>query len=139
MKQSQAVFPLAKFSAIMQATVANCLGHLGRRDTNRNDPVCVPTPMVAKANTVCRCRRRFRQNLAMYKSRTFRLWSRYKRCHEPSEERVDHSKVAFKFKLLLIPYLYGLPSVLTCFISLTINNITLVLKNVSFKDLINSK
>jgi hypothetical protein len=40
-----------------------CLGHLGPCETNRNDPICVATPKVAKASTmiyiVCHCRWHF--------------------------------------------------------------------------------
>ncbi len=56
------MFPLAKVSAIMLATATRdrdtrqslltCLGHLGRRNINRNDPICVVPPKVAKASTV---------------------------------------------------------------------------------------
>ncbi len=46
------------FKAKMPTTVAHdiyhctCLGHLGWYDTNRNDPICVTLPKVAKASTV---------------------------------------------------------------------------------------
>jgi hypothetical protein len=41
------------------------IGHLGRLDTNRNDPICVEPPKVAKASTATwHCRRRcYRANL----------------------------------------------------------------------------
>jgi hypothetical protein len=50
----KAVFPLAKYSAIMPVTVTrdcSCLGHIGHCDTNRNDLICVVPPKVAKAST----------------------------------------------------------------------------------------
>jgi len=51
------MFTLVKFSAIIPAisqcdiTLLTCLGHLGRCDINRNDPLCVEVPKVAKAST----------------------------------------------------------------------------------------
>ncbi len=55
-----AIFPLAKVSAITPKTVTRdsdtrqslltCLGHLGQHDINRNDPICVVPPKVAKAS-----------------------------------------------------------------------------------------
>ncbi len=52
----KAVFPLAKVSAIMLATrdrqsLLTCLGHLGQHNINRNDPISVKPPKVAKAST----------------------------------------------------------------------------------------
>jgi hypothetical protein len=32
-----------------------CIGHLGQCDMNRNDPICVVLPEVAKASTNCAC------------------------------------------------------------------------------------
>jgi hypothetical protein len=41
-----------------------CLGHLGQWDTNRNDPICVAPPKVAKASTVtCCCRWSYHQQM----------------------------------------------------------------------------
>jgi hypothetical protein len=62
----KAVFPLAKVSTITPATVTcdsdtrqsllTCLGHLGWRDINIKNPICVVPPKVAKASTVmCHC------------------------------------------------------------------------------------
>ena len=55
------MFTLAKFSAIMPVIlqVISPLPyfpwHLGRCDVNRNDPICVALPKVAKASTVADC------------------------------------------------------------------------------------
>jgi hypothetical protein len=51
------MFTLVKFSVIIPAisqcdiTLLTCLGHHGRRDINKNDPICVELPKVAKAST----------------------------------------------------------------------------------------
>jgi hypothetical protein len=50
----KAVFLLAKISAVTPVTATrdcSCLGHLGRCDTNRNDPISVVLPKVAKASS----------------------------------------------------------------------------------------
>jgi hypothetical protein len=43
---------LTKLTVILPRNSANppCLGHLGLRDTNRTNPICVISPKVAKAN-----------------------------------------------------------------------------------------
>ena len=52
------MFTLAKFfgenicDSEPQLHHPTCLGHLGQLDMNRNDPVCVILPKVAKANRV---------------------------------------------------------------------------------------
>jgi hypothetical protein len=55
----KAVFLLAKFNKIVPVTVkhdSHCWTCLGWDDTNRNGPIGVASPMVARANTVtCRC------------------------------------------------------------------------------------
>jgi hypothetical protein len=61
----KAVFTLAKVSAIMLMTreshYCTCLGQLGGRKSNRNDPISVAPPKVDKASTVaCDCCRQFR-------------------------------------------------------------------------------
>ncbi len=33
-------------------TFLTCLGYLGRSNINRNDPICVASPKVAKASTI---------------------------------------------------------------------------------------
>ena len=44
-------------------SLLTCLGHLGRRDINRNDPICVVSTKVAKASTMvtvmCHCNRNY--------------------------------------------------------------------------------
>jgi len=59
------MFPLVKVSAITPVTATcysntwqsllTCLGHLGQRNINRNDPIGVAPPKVAKASTIKWC------------------------------------------------------------------------------------
>ncbi len=66
----KAVFTLARVSTIMPAPATcdshycTCFGHLGQPDTNRNYPISVAPPKVAKASTVvtvtCQCHGRYR-------------------------------------------------------------------------------
>ncbi len=65
----KAVFPLENVSMIMPATAKHnsdtqqslltCLGHLGWHDINRNDPICVALPKVAKASKAVAQNRRW--------------------------------------------------------------------------------
>jgi hypothetical protein len=45
----------AKTPTILHRNIAflNCLGYLGRSDIKRNNPICVASPQVAKASTIC--------------------------------------------------------------------------------------
>jgi hypothetical protein len=42
--------PNARDNAGDSDTYCTCLGHLGRSDINRNNPICVATPKVAKVS-----------------------------------------------------------------------------------------
>jgi hypothetical protein len=44
------------------------LGNLGRSNINRNNPICVPTPKVAKASKQdCCCHQRYQANFCQWK------------------------------------------------------------------------
>jgi hypothetical protein len=40
-------------TATHDSPYCTCLGHLGQRGKNKNHPICVPTPKVAKASVAC--------------------------------------------------------------------------------------
>ncbi len=67
---SKAVFTLAKFRDNDSETPCTCLGHLGRCDRDRNDPISVTLPKVAIASTIvtvlCRCHRCYHLKSPMY-------------------------------------------------------------------------
>ncbi len=44
-----------KMPAISHCDIAflTCLGYLGHSDINRNNPICIVSPQVAKASTIC--------------------------------------------------------------------------------------
>ncbi len=73
---SKAVFTLAKFRDNVgendSETPCTCLGHLGRCDRDRNDPISVTLPKVAMASTIvtvlCRCHRCYHLKSPMYMS-----------------------------------------------------------------------
>ncbi len=44
-------------TATCHSHCCTCFGHLGQCDPNRNDPICVTSPKVAKASTVAFCSR----------------------------------------------------------------------------------